>query len=170
MFNENWARWIYASVQAHFDESEYFVEWNKYLEDRATYDAAGIIPLYIDGKGYNPNGVKDYIEVRMDGPDFVEVSNNNYRVELLINVLLSITKDENLQKAYLLAGRAQKLFTTIPVYRFGCEDIDNSTSVGCLKIINKGKLETTNWGQPDAAIKQTQTTIESHYIMKLIGD
>lgn len=170
MININWSRWIYASVIEHFISAPYFAIWDDYLENRTAYDAQGIIPVYVDGLDFNVDDVKDYIEVRIDGPHFAEVSKNNYRGTLLINVILCITKDENFHKLYTLAGKIQNTFSTIPVYAYGNEDNDNNGHFGCLSLERLQPIKTDWFGQPEDDIKHTYITIEGHYTTTLRGE
>jgi len=168
MINENWAKWVYSSILNHFEESEYFIKWETYLEDPHTYDEQGITPMYIDGCSFDSKDVKDYIEIRIEGPDIVEVSNNYFKITLDLNILTSVTKDSNIWKTHELVGKVQKTFSTISVYRYGSGTEDNNSLVGCLN--RQNKMETIPWGQPDPNIKQIQQTIESQYKMQIKGD
>jgi hypothetical protein len=155
MVNQNWNRWIFASVA-------------KYFKDRL---ASTNIPFLIEGGQAKADG--DSYEVRMSGPIWVQMSPKQWRGTIVINILVKATKDEaDLQKIYKMVGPAESAFSvTIPVLTYGSVNGDNPPqSIGCLELIKKGEgdLRTTHFGQIIPETPLLQSTVEAHYKIDLI--
>ena len=56
--DKNWSRWILASVNQHF------------------IDEAQGVPVFLEGTIRDTRTIKDFYEVRVDGPDSTELSRN----------------------------------------------------------------------------------------------
>ena len=154
--NTNWARWIKASIYTYFDTN--IDGYTKYFEGskRDTFTA------------------QDYIEIRMDGPHFSEVSKNYFKITVEVNVVLHHTKDDTqIYKLDTMIGVVSTAFKNIPVYKYGDGAADDSSYLGCLRLIvdphgMKGdKVVVSNFGQIEAATEAEQATVEGHYVMNL---
>ncbi len=152
MSNENWPRWIFASVCKHFNTLR------------------GDLPLFIEGQLRETEGVKDFIELRVDGPDLTEVSKGYWRAYNEINVLVQSAQDESdFHRIHRNVGLVAQMFTNIQVFRYGNGVDDTSTLLGCMKLINDfkshEKIQIAHFGKVDAATPLLQATVEGHYEM-----
>jgi hypothetical protein len=153
--NEHWNRWILASVGKHFDTE------------------TGDLHLYMsEGQHRRTEEEEDFIELRLDGPHFAEVSKGAWNVDLAVNILVSTVMDDvNWQGHVTNVGVVQSAFTTIEVYKFGTiTGVDDQTLLGCLKVVNdagREPLVTRNFGQLGPAVKVQQSTVEGHFELDL---
>jgi len=152
--NPNWARWVFASVSKHFD------------------DRRSGIHMFIEGQHRDTRELKDYFELRVDGPTLLEVSKGCWKLRVEVNILATATFDEaNYHTIHTLAGIAQAAFTTIEVYKYGINIQDDQTFLGCL-ILRQNRstrdfLELNHFGRIDVSIPLMQATVEGHYTMTL---
>lgn len=152
--NPNWARWTFASVSKHFDDRR-----------------AGI-PMFIEGQHRDTKELKDYFELRMDGPTLLEVSRGCWKLRVEVNILATSAFDEsNYHRIHQNVGILQSAFTSIEVYRYGTGPDDDGTFLGCLKLLqnpsNRDFLELNHFGRIDIDTPLTQATVEGHYEMQL---
>ena len=149
--NPNWARWIFASVSKHFD------------------DRRGVLPLYIEGQHRATSKLKEYLELRMDGPTWNEASKGYFQGDIQINILVTAAMDEeDYHRPYRFAGQVQQAFTqTIPVFRFGDGPEDDQTFLGCLQLLqnrsDRSFVELNWFGVIDQDYQLVQATVEGHY-------
>ena len=166
--NSNWSRWITASVNDHFASQSGIVK----LEDWSSGDSD--LPLIVRGQQFETDTDRmDLVELRLDGPDFAEVSINHYHAYIEVNTLIqSVISETDIYKMARSIGIVQACFTDIPLYKYG----DDDSLFGCLTLIanptgTKGnRLEVSQFGQIDPRLKLEQTTIEGHYFGWLEGD
>jgi len=147
--NENWPRWIFASISKHFDDKK---------QTRK---------LYITGAPrIDTPGALKWFELRIDGPNVTEVSKGTHLTEVEVNMLVTVKKDEtDLYLIHTEVGIALTAFEDIPLFRYGSEAGDVGTQFGCLSLIQEGrdKLEVRHYGQLDADVNILQATVEGHY-------
>lgn len=156
--NSNWARWIFASISKHFDDG------------KGSYD------MYIEGQHRNTRVLKDFFELRIDGPNICEVSKNYYEIIMEVNCLVSSHMDDtDYHRIHRTTGYVAALYTDIPVYKYGTGPDDDQSFLGCLVLINdifgrKGnRLVISNFGIVEPGSDLLQSTIEGHYRMCLNG-
>lgn len=157
--NPNWPRWIFASVSKHFA------------------DAASVagVPLFIEGQHRDTLELKDFFEMRMDGPTLREVSKGCWVLRIEINILVqSAMDDSNYHRIHQDVGIVSAAFEkSIGVYKKGRNDPDpdDQSFLGCLKLIQNAStrdfLEINHFGQIDTKTKLIQATVEGHYNMLL---
>lgn len=157
--NENWPRWIFASVSTHFREQ---------LDPTQT----GL--LFIEGQHRATREKKDFFEFRMDGPTLQEVSKGCWVLRIEVNILVqSVMTDTDYHKPHTMVGQAATAFLkSLPVYRFGKNNPpDDQTILGCLRLLqnvaSRDFLEINHFGQIDKKTKLVQATVEGHYKMLL---
>jgi hypothetical protein len=156
MIDQNWARWIFASMAKHFDSLKQ--GWTFFVEGqhRGTTDE-----------------LAKHLEFRMDGPWYTELSKNTYRVYCEVNILVhAVMNDTDLY--LLLKGLgvvAEAMHAGIPIYKYGDGLEDDDSLLGCMVLITdvKGKegVKTYNFGQIHQTAKIHQGTVEGHYEMFL---
>lgn len=153
--NYNWPRWIYASVNKHFD------------------DRKGTLPLYIEGKHRATTKPKKYLELRMDGPTWIQPSNGYFKGSVQVNTLLTVALDDkDYHDPYRVAGLVQAMYTpTIDVFKFGDGVDDDQSHLGCLVLQQNSEkrdfLELNWFGIIDTDDPLVQATVEGHYRIEL---
>ena len=154
--NQNWSRWIFASVGNHFDNLRQG------------------IPLYIEGQPriIDRDNAKAIFELRVDGPYFTEVSRKYWDIYIEINVLIqSVKTDTDFHRIRRLTGIVESAFIDIMSYRYGDGVDDDDSYLGCLRLIqnlsSSEKIQTSHFGQLDPATNLEQSTVEGHYKMTL---
>jgi len=153
--NKSWARWIKASVSKHFDDRR---------ED---------LTLFIENQHRDTDEEKDFLELRMDGPRCHEVSKDQWKIRVEINILCqSVMNDTDYHIIDDIVGIAQSACTScIPVYRYGNREGDDDTFVGALVRQDSSEhrdfVEANRFGQIDIRTKLLQAAVEGHYVMDL---
>jgi hypothetical protein len=154
--NPNWARWIFASVAKHFDESK------------------GDIGLFIEGETRDSaNQINEGAELRMNGPFINNPSGGYWVLDVDLNVLINTLIDEgDSHKSWRMAGVFINAFKfNIPVYRYGDQPDDDGTFLGCLQLRqDRGDdLVITNLGEISPDIRMNQMTISAIYKLEING-
>jgi hypothetical protein len=139
-------RWIYASMTQHFDDN------------RST------LKLVLEE---NPRPDNSF-EIRMDGPDFIQLSGDYYNVDVDINVLVqTLRTDQDFHAIHRNVGIIVEAFTnTINIYKYGLETGDDDTSWACAT--RQSKVLVTHFGQVDKETHLYQATVEAIYQIKNI--
>ena len=150
--DENWPRWIFASVSKHFDDNKQG------------------IPMYIEGQHRNTKDIKDFFELRMDGPQFTEISKNSWDIYVEINCLVqSAMDDTNYHRIHQNVGIVAAAFTNIRIFKYGDGPGDDESLIGCLKLIQdkrkRHRLDIFHFGQIEVSTELVQATVEGHYKM-----
>jgi len=144
--NENWTRWILASILHHFDSLKQTLILTAEGEDRPVTDST------------------NHVEIRIDGPSYTEVSKNFWRAYLEINALVfTVDKPTDLWQQDRNIGIITAAVTnTIYVSKYG----DDGLALGCLELTND-PVQIRRFGRVDSAMKVLQATVEGHYRMDL---
>ena len=153
--NKHWARWSFASVSKHFDDT------------RQGY------PLYIEGQHRDTDTLEDFFEFRMDGPTLRESSKGFWILRIDVNILASSTiDDEDYHKIHKLVGIAQAAFEDIPVYKYGDGPDDDQSLLGCYQLKQSRRkrdfVEAHQFGRIDISVPLIQAMVEGHFEMTLI--
>lgn len=154
--NANWERWIFASAGKHFDARK------------------STLALFIEGQhrdGFDDK--KDFAELRVDGPYFVQQSKGYWRCFTEINILVQSTMgDVNWHKIHTDTGIITAAFTEISVYKYGDGAQDDDSLLGCMTLVDdairgRERIQVSHFGQVATATKLMQATVEGHYEMFL---
>jgi len=155
--NKNWARWIFASIAKHFD-------------DQAVIAA---LPLYIESAPAKQGHPEDWLELRIDGPNFSGRSKDEWGVTVEVNIVISSAKNGKNNYRFLTnEGLVCKWFVAeIPIFKLGNGVDDDQSFITCLQLItdDKAKLVVSHFGQIDATTQLLQSTVEGHYHANLNG-
>ncbi len=151
---ENLPRWILASVSKHFD------------------DRRSGLTMFIEGQWRNTRELKDFLELRIDGPQYFENSKEDWTLESEVNVLVSSTFDENnYHRLHTNAGIVVKAFTDILVYRYGNGIEDDQSFVGCMKIQHRARttdnIQVRYFGMLNSDEPIQQATVTASYRLEL---
>lgn len=157
-YNQNWNKWIVASVIKHF---------------KAKLDAASVTN-FIEGTSSRELDNSEYVEIRVDGPYADERSKNDFILRLEVNLLVQTVIDPtiNIYRHAELQGICMSAMTIIPVYKLGPEVGDDLSQIGCLELNTdepRDHITAHNFGQIETDIKLQQATVEGHYKIELEG-
>jgi len=146
-------RWILASVSKHFDAR------------RESLD------MFIEGQHRDTQDKKNFIELRVDGPYFTELSKGYWRIYSEINVLVqSAMDDQNFHTIWTNIGIVAAAFTSIPVYKYGNGPDDDGSLFGCMNLISeargKERIQVSYFGKIAPSAELQQATVEGHYEMR----
>jgi|SRR6516164_3271025 hypothetical protein len=151
--NQDWVRWIWASVSKWFDDRK-----------------QGTV-LYLDGFDIDQVPPKDCAELRMNGPFMINPSRNYWHMDIEINILLQITPDnEDAHKLWRYAGiYINAMAGEIPVYKYGDGIQDDQSLLGCLRIRpEKGEeIVLANFGRVDPDIEQFRSGLSAFYRLEI---
>jgi hypothetical protein len=152
--NENWPRWIMASI------AEYFRV------------AVATIPLPLLVDGIDEREAEklhyDHAELRITGPYITELSRNYFRILVDVNVLLTELMDKpNAFDLQTWCGIVAKAMDgPINIYKYGEETGDDGSWVFCLTPLN-GRIEPNrilHFGQLGRTDRIRQSMIDGHFI------
>ena len=151
---QHWNRWFFASISKHFDTNKQG------------------LPLFIEGQHRNTRDEKDFLELRIDGPRYTELTLGHWYIYLEVNVLVqSVMDDINYHKIERDIGVAVQAMTDIFVYKYGNQPEDTEEFIGCLKLIqdirNRERIQVFRFGQIEVGTKLQQAAVEGHYHMYL---
>lgn len=154
--NQNWNRWIFASISKHFD------------------DRRQGLKLFIEGQSRDTSKVKDFIELRVDGPQFTEVSAGYWIIRVEVNILIQSTMDDtNYHRLHSDVGIVAAAMSDIVVFRYGNGPDDDQSVMGCLKVRqdlgDRQHIDVFQLGQIAPDIRLEQATVEGHYEMEYTG-
>jgi hypothetical protein len=160
--NENWPRWIFASIA-----------------DRFKTVADGLnIPILVEGIDEREAAkirTVSHVELRVHGPETNEISHNYFQLHVEINLLLTQLNDGAKQNSYQLiqfCGVLQKAASgSIPIYRFGPDTlgVDDSTLVGCLSPdpLRNRAITVFHFGEIDRDRRIRQSAVDGRYVVFL---
>lgn len=156
MIDKNWTRWIFASVVKHFT------------------DRRQGLTLFVEGQRRDTPQATTLVELRFDGPHYVEMTRDHWHIQVEINVLIQTAMDNaSYHTHFANCGIVQVAFTDIMVYRYGNGPDDDDTLLGCLRLLqdlrDRDRVETNQLGQIDKDIPLIHATLEGHYKMLLGG-
>ena len=145
--NVNWSRWILASTAQHFSDA-----------------LSGHRTMFVEGQHRETSQLSDFVELRIMGPDFWQISPTVYNVEAVINVLAQSKMDDaNYHRLYETYGYIQMAFTAIDILELGTSDSGNY--VGCMTLADP--LITRSLGQLGAKTNIVQGYVQGTYNMRL---
>jgi len=154
--NENWSRWIRASIFKHFDDKRKGVH------------------VFVEGSERTTSGKDQWAEIRFDGPFARENSKDCWELTIEINVLIeSILNKDNLYVIEKPIGIMCAAFErNIIVYRYGDGPDDDQSILGCLQLLVNDPegdgIMVSRFGQIEPDTNLEAATIEGHYRMRLI--
>jgi hypothetical protein len=147
--NSNWPRWIYASITDHFAQGQ-------------------SLPVFVEGQPRETWEDGELIEVRINGPHFIQGSASEWKAEVELNVLVQCPFNvSDLHRIHRLVGSIASLFGQIQIFKFGSGVLDDQSLLGCLVIKPNpitGRLITTNhYGQAENEKSLLQAEVEASF-------
>lgn len=148
--NLNWPRWVFASVSKHF------------------YDRRQGLIMFIEGQHRNTRNDKDFIELRMDGPQYTEISKDYWRIYGEVNILVTSAMDNvNYHRIHENVGIVATAFTMIPLFKYGAGAQDDQTQWACWNLLQdtgkRQRVDIFHFGQVDVKSEVIQASVEGHY-------
>jgi hypothetical protein len=146
-------RWVITSLATKFDPV-----------------SSGIsLPFYVDGLDERSDAIvhSDHAELRFTGPFITEKSAGYYKIQMMVNVLLTryMGMTSNAYSLVDWAGEFQRvMLEPIPVYKWGSgEDL-----LGCLVVANKKEsVKIFHFGQISNVDRIRQSEVDALYTMEL---
>lgn len=155
MINPSWTKWILLSVFDHFKTK---VDTNN-------------TPLYVPSQQLPPDIAADRFEIIFIGPDYTELTKNNYKSRIVFNVATITNKSDSDPMAhYTMLGRAGSFFSNcIPLFKYGeVAGIDTQAKFSTLRLV--GSVKTTDISLFDPVSQQQRSTLEAEYIADDLGN
>lgn len=149
MINQNWNRWIFASLAVYFKDS---------ISDD--------IVVVIEGQQKQEEG--DHVEFRMNGPDWLRESKTTCRGDVVVNLLVHCVPDaSDYHKIYRMVGVVEAAVgMCIPIKKYGNQqDDDENVIIGQLILQRNGDkdIDTTHYGQYAPDVPVIESTVEALY-------
>lgn len=146
MLDANSVKWLSRAVNTYVDENRQDTQ------------------MYAEGEIIDMAKAQEWVEVRLTGPRYKQLSNNVEHYELDVNLMISVKLDQkNLYRPQELSGYfASKLQAAIPVFN------DSNQPIGCLTLrddVNPA-IDVIQWGVIDATTNVFQITIDGFYQME----
>jgi len=147
MYNENWPRWVFASI------SQYF------------YDNRQGIEFLVEGQVHNKTEFKDTMELRIDGPYATEISKDYWKLYSEVNVLLTSKMDLDLYRIHRNTGIVAAIFTPLQIFKYGTGPGDDQSLLGCMTLLQeyRNTIQISHFGQIEPNVELLQATVEGHY-------
>lgn len=150
--NDNWPRWIFASVSKHFET------------------VLSSFKMFIEGEERDQWEESDFIELRIDGPYFREIQ-SGWKAKIEINILLQVVMTNDVHLIYRNAGLIASAFTPIVVYKYGNGVDDDDSQIGCLKLVQNIRanelLVISHFGKIKPDLPLLQASVEGHFEIDL---
>jgi len=133
------------------------------------------IPLYIEGQTRNTRNQEDFLELRVDGPQFTELSHNEWKIYIEVNILVqSVMDDKNYHRIHQNVGIVAAAFSDIEVFKYGKLPGDNQELWTCIQLVqnerSRQQINIFHFGQVDKQTRLMQAAVEGHYQTFLKGE
>ncbi len=150
--NKNWNRWIYTSISKHFN---------------ITIAVPNDLYLYIAGRSDDTGKKSEFIELRISPIQTTEVSKNNYKINVSIDVLYSVqVVPEDSYRAQTVAGLIESAITDICVYKYGNGTNDDDSLLGGLQL-QRQPVESNCFGQISSDTRLIQGVVSASLQMTI---
>ena len=149
------------------EQRQGWARWTLIAFNKAANAVRGQYPVYIEGDERTTALLRNFAEVRLDGPDITEPSKGCFFLDVNFNLLINSKVDtEDLYAIERVIGQFQKAFTNvIAVAKLGDDPIDDLTHLGCYML--QSEIEINKFGIVQDGIRLMQSTIEARYRMTL---
>jgi len=159
--NPHWPRWLKSSIVEHFQTN-----------------VATPLTLPFLAEGINERDTifmesEDRAEIRIYGPTTKEISNNCWKLQIEINILITSSMGGSAKNAYqleILSGRFLEFANTaISIFKFGSGIDDDNSLLGCLSPSTRknDSVKFIDFGQINSTDKLRQAQIDGRYEMIL---
>lgn len=149
MFNQHWPRWIQASVTKHFVDA-----------------LSSELNVFTEGSERDTQTDKEYIEVRLDGPNVKPQPNGQYELEVTPNIMITTASVKDTYKHRRVMGKVLAAFeNSIEIKKYGNGIDDDDSLLGCLQL--KGQVRGNYFGQIDTVLRLEQATVDAEFTITL---
>ena len=138
----------------------------------AFYSAANSVktddyPVYLEGDTRTTALLRNFAEVRLDGPNITEPSRGFFNLDVTFNLLINSKVDpDDLYSTERILGQFQQAFTNvIECYKYGDGAIDDDSFLGCYTL--QSEIEVNKFGLIESGTRLMQSTLEARYRMTL---
>jgi len=152
MIDPRWDRWILASV-------------NTYLTEEIAKLSG--ITVYPEGlPDVDRHGAQEWVEIRLSGPDYTALLNDEWRARVDITLLVRcIINEEDAYRIRDYKGVISKILSgTIPLYEYGTDD---TQQFGCLQLL--GRIVTTDYQRSGVDKPMQESLIDCRGFVDLTG-
>lgn len=121
--NHNWPRWVNTSI-------------GKVVK---SYCDLNNVFLYVEGEARNTAQRQDWVELRVNGPDFLSTTKDFWIAKLEINILI-LSKNNQIDNHRLLKNiglMSTLLSSSIPVLKLGNGVDDDQSYITCIILDNR---------------------------------
>ncbi len=159
--DENWRRWIHASVGTQ-------------LSTVATDAQTPYLVEGINDRHDSFNKAPDRVEIRLNGPYTRQLSGNIYLSRVFVNVLVASvmgeTRDPYLYDS-LLGKYHKRLSSPIEVLKLGVGGVNDGTSIGCLHNLTdrSNAVRVIDFGEINPTTRLRQGMVSANYEIELKG-
>ena len=153
--NKEWARWIAASINKHFEDL---------LISASVLD----FKLFFEGNHRATDISQSIIEVRSDGGYWIENTRNHWIGVYEINLLVQFYMDDkdNYRVWDLIGLCNEAMSKPFPIFKFGGSG--DESLLGCFnRLRDKQEIITHFFGQIEPSLNLLQATVEAHYSIEL---
>lgn len=156
--NENWVRWVYSSI---------IIAVQTAIDAYNTTNPT--LTLYVEGRQRLPDPQPvPRIELRIDGPDIIEVSSGCWNLHVEVNLLVTgiINTIDVYAQQRLMGLGTSILSNSITINEYG----DGNSMLGCLILQTPPKgdgIIVSNFGLIESERNIFQSTVEAQYKMTL---
>jgi hypothetical protein len=159
--NENWPRWMRASMIKWFTDIIKGKGVTCYIETNE----------HVDKDGNYITKQDRWAEARFNGPISTPITLSTSHHQVIVNFLVSTKLDQvNAYAHDATVGIVYSAYAnSIPVFKYGTGKCDDKSLLGCfqLEADDKNAIQVAHFGQLDVDVKITQSIIEAHYNMWL---
>ena len=155
--NENWTRWIFASVANH-------------VKVLAATENLPMIVNGLDAPDATYMKAAHRAETRITGPSSQELSHNWFRLEVDVGILFSSRLGVDRYAVLKHIGAFQSsMDSNIPVYKYGGEVGDDDSLLGCLtpRTGLNNAVRVLHFGQPSPNEEFNQSLVDVRYVMEI---
>lgn len=159
--NPRWNIWVHSSINKHM---------------KAVALANGAIPIIMEGIDDRTDNFMEqahFVEVRVTGPHIRQMSKDYFLLNVDLNIFVTSNFGEvgsNRYEQNRIVGVFQNTMEDrIPIYRYGTEDEDDGTELGCLSPIPKNNdfIRAFHFGQVNDTDRKKQAAVDAKYYMNL---
>lgn len=155
MLNPNWDVWIQRSVAKHFS------------------DRLSSYQVFIEGQ--ERSNSKEWIEVRLEGPSYNQLSKDNFKIDVTVNILVLVTEQDDRLRPHIIAGDvASNYDRCLNMYKYGdpADNVLNDSSfLTSIYLQSRGGVgvQKIYFGKTDPETQIHQVMLEGHYQGYLTG-
>lgn len=148
----NWARWIKNSLADYFN-----------IGTAAAFTP--VVTFFLEGAD-KPRQPTSWFEMRLDGPNFQGITQDQWRSEFVVNVICTCYEQSQLYTIDDMTGAIDVLMSApITVYKNGASMQDTGLALACITLASE--IKTRPYGRINPNTRLLQATVEAKYFVNL---